>query len=115
MDEDRVIKALKKCKYRSDAKYTYDIMAGGLIWDDKVPNREDKLNWLPCVVYLRKVIAYSASLAEDKPRGGLRKAWDDLKTKLEEWPGFREERISGDKTKRILKVVKWQEEKCLNS
>ena len=105
----KVINALKQCTYRSDAKCSYDLLAGGLFWEDEVPyglglddnlSDEEERIFLLCVIYLREAITYRASLTEGKPYEELREAWDDLKNKVKEWPGFREERIWGEETKK---------------
>lgn len=101
---------LKNCQYDSTAVCTYDIMAGGLVWTDEVPNPSDRGLNLRVSVYLRSVIAYRASLSLNQPRLELENDWNELKKLLPNWPGFKEERIYGE-AQRILKIHKYKETK----
>ena len=107
-------KYLERCCYRAEAKASYDIMAGGLIWDDEIPNREVCEDFLKVALYLRPIIAYRASLTLGKERKEFEELWSESKKLIPEWPGFREERIFGE-SKRILKIHKYKESKVLQS
>lgn len=108
-----IIDLLKMCQYDSAAICTYDIMAGGLVWTDEVPNPSDRGLNLRVSVYLRTVIAYRASLSLNQPRLELENNWNELKKLLPNWPGFKEDRIYGE-AQRILKIHKYKETKLLD-
>lgn len=108
-----IIDLLKMCQYDSAAACSYDIMAGGLIWADEVPNPSDRGLNLRISLYLRSVIAYRASLSLNQPRLEIENNWNELKKLLPNWPGFKEERIYGE-AQRILKIHKYKETKLLD-
>ena len=107
-----LLDALRACKYSPTATCGYDLMAGGLIWDDEIPPRTDYGSNLRASVHLRKVIAYRASLILDEPRTDLEEDWVELMRLLPAWPGFRPERVAGE-AKRLLKVHKYKESKAI--
>jgi hypothetical protein len=104
---------LAACQYNSAAASTYDVMAGGLIWDDEVPSPVDRASNLRASVYLRSVIAYRASLSLNAPRVELENDWKELKRLLPSWPGFRDDRIYGQ-AQRLLKIHKYKEAKIFD-
>lgn len=108
-----LIELLATCRHDPAASSAYDIMAGGLIWNDEVPNASDRASNLRASVYLRSVIAYRASLTLNSPRAELESDWKELKRLLPNWPGFREDRIHGV-AERLLKVHKYKEAKLLD-
>jgi hypothetical protein len=108
-----IIDLLAACQYNSAAACQYDIMAGGLIWDDEVPKSVDRPSNLRASVYLRSVIAYRASLSLGAPRVELESDWNELKQLMPNWPGFRDDRIFG-KAQRLLKIHKYKEAKLLD-
>lgn len=108
-----LINLLAACQYNPAAACTYDVMAGGLIWDDEVPNAIERASNLRASVYLRSVIAYRASLSLNAPRVELENDWRGLKQLLPNWPGFRDDRIYGE-AQRLLKIHKYKEAKLLD-
>lgn len=104
---------LAACQYNPAAACTYDVMAGGLIWEDEVPSAIDRTSNLRASVYLRSVIAYRASLSLNAPRVELENEWKELKQLLPNWPGFRDDRIYGE-AQRLLKIHKYKEAKLLD-
>jgi len=108
-----LVNLLGVCEYDPAAACQYDVMAGGLIWDDEIPNPSDRDSSLRACVYLRSVIAYRSSLTIGPPRGELESDWNELKQLLPSWPGFREERIHG-LAERLLKIHKYREAKLLD-
>jgi hypothetical protein len=105
---------LERCQYVADAKAHYDILAGGLIWEDEMPSREQTNNYLKIVCYLRTIIAYRASLTLGCEREEFRENWNALKGIVPNWPGFKKERIFG-KPERLLKIHKYKEDKALKT
>jgi len=108
-----LIELLVACQYNSAAVCTYDVMAGGLLWDDEVPGARDRASNLRASVYLRSVIAYRASLSLNAPRVEPENDWKELKRLLPSWPGFRDDRIYGA-AQRLLKIHKYKEAKLLD-
>lgn len=103
---------LKNCTYAIDAKYHYDVMRGGFIWDDELPSRDKECTgFFQGILLISKVIAYRASLTLGEPIEEYEQEWLDLQAVVPNWPGFREERIYG-RIERELRVVKRKEEKC---
>jgi hypothetical protein len=113
MTSPALIELLKGCEYCADAVCTYDVMAGGLLWDDEIPKATDRPSNLRASVYLRSVIAYRASLTLHSPRAELERDWNELKQLVPNWPGFREDRIHGN-AERLLKIHKYKEAKLLD-
>ncbi|TDF41526.1 hypothetical protein EYS14_01320 [Alteromonadaceae bacterium M269] len=110
MNKIEIKEALGSCLFNPEATPIYDVMAGGLIWSDEIPSREEYGQYLKAVYYTRKVIAYRASLTLGVERIELRGDWELLKSIIPNWPGFREERIFGD-VQRLLKIHKYKERK----
>ena len=108
-----LVDSLRACQYRPSAACRYDVMAGGLIWDDELPTATNHAPNLRAAVHLRKVVAYRASLSLNEPRAELESDWTELKHLLPGWPGFREDRIFGE-AQRILKIHKYKEAKVLD-
>jgi hypothetical protein len=104
---------LKKCQFDPQAASTYDVMAGGLVWNDDTPSCEGYGGALRAAIYLRSVIAYRASLSLEDPRKELEKDWNELRKQVPTWPGFRNERIYGD-AQRLLRIHKYKEAKLQN-
>ena len=113
MNNTALYEFLKECRYDPEAASTYDIMAGGLVWSDEAPSPESGGSALRAAVYLRKVIAYRASLSLGEPRTELEEDWNELKKHVPDWPGFKDERIYG-RAQRLLKIHKYKEAKLLN-
>lgn len=87
-------------------------MAGGLIWDDETPKASDYGANLRAEIYLRKVIAYRASLTMGQARTELEDNWNELKQLAPNWPGFRAERMGRD-AQRLLKIHQYKAGKLL--
>jgi hypothetical protein len=104
---------LSTCRYDSAAGSRYDIMAGGLFWDDEIPAATDRAANLRATVFLRSVSAYRASLSLDEPRAELESDWLELQMAVPTWPGFERVRIYGEAA-RLLKVHKYNEAKLLD-
>lgn len=107
-----LLDALRACQYSPTATCSYDLMAGGLIWDDELPPRTEYDLNLRASVHLRKVIAYRASLMLNEPRTDLEEDWIELMRLLPAWPGFRPERVAGE-VQRLLKVHKYKESRAI--
>jgi hypothetical protein len=93
---EKALAILRKTKWNPQAKWFYEGMSGGLIWDDEFP--EEALtacvsvgNWA-----LRFVVGYRASLIRESPREELRASWDQLLRQCPQWPGFRPERRASE-------------------
>jgi hypothetical protein len=112
IDIEDVKKHLEKCCCQPEAKASYDIMAGGLIWDDEYPSRESCEDFLKVALYLRPIVAYRASLTLGKEREEFRELWSEFKKVIPDWPGFKEERIYGE-AERMLRIHKYKEGKTL--
>jgi len=113
MTYPEIYELLKKCRFDPEAASTYDVMAGGLVWNDEAPSSEGCGGALRAGLYLRNVIAYRASLSLEAPRKEFENDWNELKKEVPTWPGFRDERIYGH-AQRLLRVHKYKEAKLLN-
>ncbi len=109
---DRVRESLENCSFDSEAESDYDIMAGGLFWSDEVPDRNECREYLSVMLYLRRIIAYRASLTLNEERVEFRDKWLELKDAIPNWPGFKNDRIYGSAV-RLLKIHKYKEEKII--
>jgi hypothetical protein len=92
----QAIDILRKAKWSSIAKRTFDGLSGGFIWDDELPEGAIEActridNWA-----FRLVLAYRASLITGEPREECRAPWDQLLRECPEWPGFQSERQSAE-------------------
>lgn len=110
-DIEAIKERLKDCQYNPDAKATYDLMAGGLLWSDEGSPNETHGALRACL-YLRGVIAYRASLSQGEPRIELEEDWNALKAAVPGWPGFREDRVYGH-GQRLLRIHKYKEARAL--
>ena len=85
-----LIVELRKCKFSSDAKPFFELMSGGLVWDDeRISGLEPEL--LGC---LRGLFRYRSSLIEQSPDERFSSLWNIAKQDCPEWIGFREDRCS---------------------
>lgn len=107
-----VLDLLKTCLPDPAAACKYDVMAGGLIWDDEIPSASDRGANLRVSVHLRSVIAYRASLSLGEPRPELERDWHELKDAIPTWPGFASARIFGE-AQRLLRIHKYKESKLI--
>lgn len=112
IDIEDIKSHLEKCRYMSDATASYDIMAGGLIWSDEIPQREECDDYLKVALYLRPIIAYRASLTLGNERIEFKKHWLKLNEAIPYWPGFKPERIRGE-AERLLRIHKYKEDKVI--
>jgi hypothetical protein len=104
---------LLHCHYQEDATHSYDVMRGGFVWKDEMPDQDrDRKGFVQAIFLLSKVIAYRASLTLGDPRAEYADEWNALKRLVPSWPEFREERIYG-RIERELRIVKRREEQCL--
>ncbi|BBM84711.1 hypothetical protein [Candidatus Uabimicrobium amorphum] len=104
MEEEEIIENLRKCRYSKDAKRSYDIMRGGFIWSDELPNDD--------IIYhmiLARAIGYRGSLSLGEKRDDLEEDWLKIKELFPDWPGFREDRIYGQVAK-DLRLEREQDE-----
>jgi hypothetical protein len=86
------IEILRGVRWNPDAAWQFDLLSGGIIWDDEFPSEVTSIcinenNWA-----FRAVLGYRASLIRGKPDERLRPAWEQLLHECPEWPGFRPER-----------------------
>ena len=75
IDINIVKRYLAKCTLNSEAKPIYDIMAGGLLWGDEIPSREECKDYLKVAMFLRPMIAYRASLTLGEEQEEFREQW----------------------------------------
>jgi hypothetical protein len=114
MKVDDVRAIFGKCRYREDAGHSYDVMRGGLVWDDEFPSSYAN-GWehFRAIQILAPVIAYRASLTLGEPKKECEADWARLKSIIPDWPGFRDDRIYGD-VERQLRAHKRLERKYLS-
>lgn len=113
MNPQVVIDVLGECRYRPDAKHSYDILRGGLVWDDELPDPDYDLDrFVRSISLLARVINHRASLTLGETNPKYEEEWNALRSILLEWPGFRKDRIYG-RVERELRVIKRRETRCL--
>ena len=113
---ESVREVLGECEYSPDADRFYDILRGGLVWDDELPDREaDRAKHLRGIRMLVGVIAHRSdlTLGNSRPERGYEADWNKLKEIFPDWPGFREERIYG-KIERTLRAIRKKEDRVLS-
>jgi hypothetical protein len=106
---------LDRQSYDPAAKGFYEIMSGGLLWPDELPELGTAA-WKsvePDCVY-RYLIAYRASITLGEERPEFRPVWDQVAKGAQNWPGLREERRSEKARKRLL-AAKRGEARCLDN
>ncbi len=111
MDTGLVQRMLAECAYDPNATRVYEILRGGFLWSDELPDRESD-DFIPALLQMAKVIAHRSDLTLGEPKARYQAEWDALQEAVPDWPGFRDERIYGS-VERDLKEVKICEERCL--
>lgn len=100
--------------YDPDARSSYELMSGGLIWSDEFP-KLGSLEWAavsPNWVY-RYLIAYRASITLGVERMEFRPVWEQIMRQAPHWPGLRQER-SGARARRRLLAAERRQARCLD-
>ena len=104
---------MQSIAYDPRAKRYYDIMRGGFVWTDELPDPDtDGEAFVEALTFLYRAIAYRASISLGAPDVELEVGWRKVEQELPNWPGFRKERRLGQ-VQRDLKAVKLREERCL--
>ena len=93
-----LIKQLHELKHDTNATRAFEMMSGGFIWSDEMPEAYDDFK---NDYAFRFLLGYRASLTIGKPRQSLQPIWDAVRTGCPDWPGFRPERFA-EKLKREL-------------
>lgn len=109
-DNAAILELLRMCRFDPEAVSTYDVFAGGLIWADEIPDLPRQV-WRRVSLHLQDDIAYRASLSLGEPRIELENEWNQLKSEVPHWPGFREDRILR-RARRLLMGHKYEEAEC---
>ncbi|MGJ8653738.1 MAG: hypothetical protein ACSHX8_10730 [Opitutaceae bacterium] len=102
-------------KFDENATHQYDIMRGGFIWTDEMPDYvSGRKGFLSCLMLLAKPIAHRSEMTLEKEIFRFEKEWNELRRECPDWPGFREERTHDERIKRELRAIKYKEDKCLD-
>jgi hypothetical protein len=105
---------LDRQAYNPAARGRYELMSGGLIWDDEFPSLGSP-EWQtikPIFVY-RYLIAYRASITLGEERLDCRPVWEQVLRHAPNWPGLREDRRD-ERARRRLLAAKRREARCLD-
>ena len=86
---ERYARLLGELSYRETAGYFYEVMSGGVMWDDEKADLPfDELGWF------RAILAYRTSVLLGEPRKEFEAIWNAVKEFAPNWPGFRSERCT---------------------
>ena len=92
----RVCVELNSAAFDSNAKWSVEIMSGGVRFSDEIPasiKSSDELQ-LPAVTLFRRLWAYRQSLLNGEPRADLEPTWAAVKNLAPNWVGFTPNRCS---------------------
>jgi hypothetical protein len=100
--------------YDPDAKGSYELMSGGLMWPDEHPKiGSPGCELISLVRVYRFLIAYRASITLGEERAEFRPVWEQVVRDAPNWPGLRQER-RGEKAKKRLLAAKRRESVCFD-
>ena len=91
---DQAIELLRSCVYDPRSTPMYEMISGGVNWDDE--------QYLELAALCRHLgcrdcgalFAYRTSLLMARPLEEYRYAWDEVRERCPEWIGFRPERVT---------------------
>jgi hypothetical protein len=104
---------LDRMPFDPDARGSFELMSGGLIWPDEFPPPGSP-EWelvRPQWVY-RYLVAYRRALTLGEDREEFRPVWEQVVRQAPNWPGLRPER-RGERAERRLRAALRQQDKCL--
>ena len=106
---------LDRLPFDPEARASYDMMSGGLVWPDELP-----LQWSPewraikPGSIFRILIGYRASITDGAERAEFRFIWQQVLDHAPNWPGLRPDR-HGDRARHRLLAAKRREGVCLRA
>jgi len=101
-----LIKEIQNLEYNPTATCRYDLLSGGLVWEDEISNYAmfkmlEEGNYI-----FRFVLAYRVSMILGEQNATCKDAWEYWAELFPTWPGFREERINGNLKNFLLQEQK---------
>ena len=87
-----ILPAFTEPRYSPDSKYFYELMSGGLVWEDEqmdFPVEQSN--------FIRMVWAFRTALILGESRPELLPFWETAKSMAPDWIGFRADRCSPSK------------------
>lgn len=80
-------KKLESAKHITDAEYSWDVMSGGIVWNDERSDyTTEELN------LVRELWAFRSRRILGEPSENQQETWDSIMQLAPNWPGFRSER-----------------------
>jgi hypothetical protein len=110
---DAALAILDRMPFDVEARGSFEIMSGGLIWPDEFP-RPGTDAWAaiaPGWLY-RFLIAYRASITLHPAQAKPYELWQQVVQHAPNWPGLRPER-RGEQARRRLRAALRRQAKCL--
>src|SRR4051794_20986287 len=83
---------LRRCQYDPAAQPMYEMLSGGLTWDDEYYFEFAALCRAKGCPHYGVLFAYRSSLILGQPYEEYRYAWEEVRLRCPEWIGFRPER-----------------------
>jgi hypothetical protein len=100
-------------QYDPEAKGSYELMSGALVWSDELPKLSEAWAVVAQGDIWRFLVAYRASVTLGKEQVAFRAVWEQVVQHAPNWPGLRPER-RGDKARRRLLAAKRRSDRCLD-
>lgn len=86
-DLSRIAPLMESLKRKDNARVSYDILSGSLIWSDELPKSAHVS--LDC---LRFVLKYRTGIIVDNPQPSFEQFWQEAVRQFPNWIGFSTER-----------------------
>lgn len=86
---EKYARRLNDLTFSETARRFYEMMSGGLMWEDEKPDIPFSENG-----WFRAALAYRSSVILGKPRTEFASIWSALQRIAPKWPGFRPERCT---------------------
>jgi hypothetical protein len=87
-DYQKLARYLDKLKAEPDARVSYDLFAGALVWSDELPAPGSYCREEFSAAELRGIWNYRSSLILSNPKDKFRAAWEAAQQCFPHWPGF---------------------------
>jgi hypothetical protein len=103
----RAIQILDQMEFDESASYYYEIMSGGFLWSDEFPdiNSDEWKDFGHDFIY-RYLLALRRDVMLKHKERELHPLWQQVLTEAPNWPGLREERLTGRIVRRLKAAIR---------